>query len=162
MASSSTEGVFWHFPFIRPPRPPTEKEADINEYSNYVWPDLSFGRLRSGQESVHVNVDHIAKGTPFPFGGHLCTHWEYLAATLADPASVSTRIRIEDSSDLDGCPLWYIPESRNPLIFSLHLSAGEACGKRAGDLILEIVWSVLLRRVNLRRQLVFCTAQLGS
>ena len=98
---------FRHFPFIRSPRPPTAKEAEINECSNYVWPDLSFGRLRSGQESVHVNVDHIAKGTLFPFGGQLCTHWEYLAATSAEPASVSARIRIEDF-DLDGCPLWYV------------------------------------------------------
>ena len=54
-----------------------------------------------------MNVDHISKGTLFPFGGNLCTHWEYLAATSAEPASVSARIRIEDS-DLDGYPLWYV------------------------------------------------------
>ena len=73
VASSSTEGVFGTFHSLDlPPRPPTEKEAEINECSNYVWPDLSFGRLRSGQESVHVNVDHISKGTLFPFGGNLC------------------------------------------------------------------------------------------
>ena len=134
MASSSIEGIFGQYPFIRPPRSPTEKEAEISECSNYVWPDLSFGRLRSGQESVHVNVDHIAKGTLFPFGGHLCR-----AATSAEPASVSTQCQ----PDLDGCPLRYIPESRNLLIFPLHLFVGEACGKRAaGDLILETVWSV--------------------
>ena len=92
--------------------------------------DLSFGRLRSGQESVHVNVDHIAKGTLFPFGGHFCTHWEYLAAASAEPASVSTRCQ----PDLDGCPLWYLLESRNPLISPLHLSVGEACGKRAAGI----------------------------
>ena len=60
--------------------------------------------LRSGGESVHVNVDYIAEGTLFPFGGHLCTHWEYLAAAAADPASVSTWIRIENP-DRDGRPL---------------------------------------------------------
>ena len=55
---------------------------------------LSAVFVRSGQESVHVNVDHIAKGTLFPFGGCIS----------AEPASVSTWIRIEDS-DRDGCPL---------------------------------------------------------
>ena len=125
----SVQKVFsGHFLFIRPPRPPTEKEAEINGCSNYVWPDLSFGRLRNGQESVHVNVDHIAKGTLFPFGGHLCTHWEYLAATSAEPASVSTWIRIEDS-DRDGCPLWYILESQNLLIFPLQGSVWEEGGR---------------------------------
>ena len=107
---------FGQYSFIRPPRSPSEKEAEISECSNYVWPDLSFGRFRSGQESVHVNVDHTANGTLFPFGGHLCTHWEYPAAALAEPASVSTLCQ----PDLDGCPLWYIPESQNPLIFPLH------------------------------------------
>ncbi len=137
-----SEGVFGHFPFITAPRrPPTAEEAQINQSSNYVWPDLNFDRLRTGGESVHVNVDHIAEGTLFPFGGHLCTHWEYLAAAASEPASVSTWIRIEDP-DRDGRPLWYIPEAENPLILPLHLSVGEACGSTANKLNLEIVWSV--------------------
>ena len=66
---------------------------------------------------MHVNVDHIAKGT----------HWEYLAAAASEPASVSTWIRIEDS-DRDGRPLWYIPEAENPRILPLHLSVGKLVG----------------------------------
>ena len=92
-----------------------------------MWLDLAFGSLGGGKESVHVNVEHIAKGTLFPFGGHLCTHWEYLAAA---PASVSTWVRVEDG-DRDGFPMWFIPEAENPLIFPLHLSVGEAWGRDA-------------------------------
>jgi hypothetical protein len=63
-----------------------------------------------------VNEDPISKGI-FPFGGHLCTHWEYPAAIPAEPASVSTR---RCQPDLDGCPSF--------LVYS-----GEACGKRAAS-----------------------------
>jgi len=93
-----------------------------------VWPDLAFGSPGGGKESVHVNVKHIAKGTLFPFGGHLCTHWEYLAAAASDPALVLTWVRVEDS-DQD-CGL-FIPEAENPPIFPLHLSVGEAWGRDA-------------------------------
>ena len=93
---SDASTVFGHFPFIRAPRPPTEQEAAINRCPNYVWLDLAFGSLGGGKESVHVNVEHIAKGTLFPFGGHLCTHWGYLAAAASEPASVSTWVRVED------------------------------------------------------------------
>ena len=138
---TGSEGVYGHFPFIRAPRPPTAEEVEFNQTSNFVWPDLNFGQLRTGQESVYVNVDHIAEGTLFPFGGQLCTHWEYLAAVASEPESVSTWVRVEDP-DWDGRPLWYSPEAKNPLILPLHLSVGEACGGLAKKLNLEIVWSV--------------------
>ena len=86
--------MFGNFPFITAPRPPTAEKAEINECANFVWPDLSFGQLRTGGEAVYVNVSHLAEGTLFPFDGHLCTHWEYLAAIALDPASVATWIRI--------------------------------------------------------------------
>ena len=133
--------MYDHFPFITEPRPPTAEEAESNECANFVWPDLSFGQLRSGGEAVYVNVDHIDEGTLFPFGGQLCTHWEYLAAIAADLASVASWIRLEDP-DRDGRPLWFIPEPEDPLILPLHLSVGEACGRSANKLNLEIVWSV--------------------
>ena len=135
MEDSESEGVFDHFPFIRFPRPPTVEEFAVNQTRNYVWPDLSFSQLRS-QEAVYVNVDRIAKGTLFPFGGGLCTHWEFLAAAAAEPKSVATWIPVEDP-DRDGRPLWFIPAAENPLIFPLHLSVGEACGHRAPKLNLD-------------------------
>jgi hypothetical protein len=45
MASSSTEGVYMPHPFTAPPRPPTDLEVELNECSNYVWPDLYFEKL---------------------------------------------------------------------------------------------------------------------
>ena len=135
--------MFDHFAFITAPRPPTTEEAAFNETANFVWPDLNFGILPSGGESVYVNVGHISEGTLFPFGGHLSTHWEYLAARALEPASVATWIRVEDPDpDRDGRPLWFIPEPENRLIRPLHLSVGEACGRTADKLNLEIVWSV--------------------
>ena len=130
---SESEGVFDHFPFIRFPRPPT---VELNQTRNYVWPDLSFSQLRS-QEAVNVNVDRIAEGTLFPYGGGLCTHWEFLAAAAAEPKSVATWVPVEDP-DRDGRPLWFIPAAENPLILPLHLSVGHLAPK----LNLEVVWSV--------------------
>ena len=135
--------VFDPYPFILPPRAPTELEVEFNECSNFIWPGHNSEKLRSnGKESIHVNVDHIAEGTLLPFGGHLCTHWEYLAANEADPSSVSTWVRVEDHDRDDGRPLWYILESLDPVVFPLHSYVGEVCGRRAGDRNLEIVWSV--------------------
>ena len=91
-----------------------------------MWPDLAFGSLGGGKESVYVNVEHIAKGTLFPFGGHLCTHWEYLAAA---PASVSTWVRVEDS-DRDGFPMWFIPEAEKPAYIPSALVCGGSVGER--------------------------------
>ena len=55
---------------------------------------------------------------------------------------MATWIRLEDP-DRDGRPLWFIPEPENRLILPLHLSVGEACGRFANKLNLEIVfWSV--------------------
>ena len=138
---SSSEGVFDHFPFIRAPRPPTAEELEFNQTTNYMWPDLSFGQLRTGPEAVYVNVDHIAEGTLFPYGGGLCTDWEYIAAVAAEAESVATWVRVEDP-DRDGRPLWFNPAAENPLILPLHLSVGEACGSLAKKLNLEVVWSV--------------------
>ena len=80
-----------------------------------MWLDLAFGSLGGGKESVHVNVEHITKGTLFPFDGHLCTHWEYLAAAASDPASVFTWVRVEDG-DRDGFPIWFIPDAGNCVV----------------------------------------------
>ena len=73
-----------------------------------------------------MNVEHIAKGTLFPFGGHLCTHWEYLAAAASDPASVSTWVRVEDS-DRD-CGLFRRLKTR---LYSLCTCLW---GKRGGEM----------------------------
>ena len=83
----------------------------------------------------------IAKGTLFPFGGQFSTHWEYLAARALKPSSVSAWIPVEDP-DRDGRPLWFSPEPENPRILPLNLSVGEASGRNAAKLNLEIVWSV--------------------
>ncbi len=88
-----------------------------------------------------MSIAQIAEGALFPFGGHLSTHWEYLAARALKPASVATWVRVEDP-DRDGRPLWFIPEPENPLIRPLHLSVGEASGRTAAKRNLEIVWSV--------------------
>ena len=122
---TDSEGVFGHFPFITAPRPPTAEEVQINQCENYVWPDLSFGQHRTGGESVHVNVNHIAEGTLFPFGGHLSTQWEYLVATALDPASVSTWIRIEDPGR---CGLFRKPRIRLSSLCTYRW--GKLVGKR--------------------------------
>ena len=78
------------------------------------WISLSVVSV-GGKESVHVNVEHITKGTLFPFDGHLCTHWEYLAAAASDSASVFTWVRVEDG-DRDGFPIWFIPDAGNCVV----------------------------------------------
>ena len=59
----------------------------------------------------------------------------------ADSASVWTWIRVE-VVDRDGRPMWFIPESKEPVLFPLHSFVGEARKKRAKFMNLEIVWSV--------------------
>ena len=61
----------------------------------------------------------------------------------ADSASVWTWIREEDA-DRDGRPTWFIPESKEPVLFTLHSFVGEARKKRIKFMNLEIVWSVFV------------------
>ena len=51
---------------------------------------------------------------------------------------MATWIPVEDP-DLDGRPLWYIPESSDPQVVSLHTRVGAAGGKRSKELNVEIV-----------------------
>jgi hypothetical protein len=101
------------------PRPPLEAEKEFNGVPNYVWPNLYFETAKDGTEAVYVKARSISPDTLLPFGGELVTHWEHLARKAIQPTAVSTWIPVEDP-DLDGRPLWYIPESRDPRVVSLH------------------------------------------
>ncbi len=138
--------MYDHFPFIVAPRSPTAEEVAINTTANFVWPGLEFDILRSG-EAVYVGGAPIAEGTLFPFGGQFTTHWEYLVARALKPSSVAAWIPVEDH-DRDGCPLWFNPAPENPRIRPLHLSVGEASGRDAAKLNLEIAWSVFAPEVQ--------------
>ena len=141
LAGHVDEGVYGDHQFIAIPRPPTEAERELNKVPNHVWPDLYFQTANDGTEAVYVKVSSIPAGTLLPFGGELVTHWEYLARKAVQATAVSTWIPLEDA-DLDGRPLWYIPESQDPLVVSLHTRVGAAVKKRSTDLNVEIVWSV--------------------
>jgi hypothetical protein len=122
------------------PQSPTAEEVAVNTTANFVWPGLEFDILKSG-EAVYVGRVPIAEGTLIPFGGQFTTHWEYLIARASNPASVAAWIPVEDH-DRDGRPLWFNPAPENPLIQPLHLSVGEATGRDAAKLNMEIAWSV--------------------
>ena len=140
MDDTQSEGVYDHFPFIVAPRSPTAEEVAVNKTANFVWPGLEFDILKSG-EAVYVGRVPIAEGTLIPFGGQFTTHWEYLVARALKTSSVAAWIPVEDH-DRDGCPLWFNPAPENPRIRPLHLSVGEASGRDAAKLNLEIAWSV--------------------
>ena len=137
LALAVTEGVYGGHEFTAPPRPPSDSERALNKCPNHVWPDLYFQQIGDGKEAVYVKASQILSGV----GGYLVTHWEYLVEKAADPASVSTWIRVEDA-DRDGRPLWFIPKFQEPFVFPLHSYVGEARAKRAKDMNVEIVWSV--------------------
>ena len=119
MAKHVDDGVYRIHEFIAIPRPPSDAERELNGVPNYVWPDLYFETAKDGTEAVYVNARSISPDTLLPFGGELVTHWEYLARKAIQSTAVSTWIPVEDP-DLDGRPLWYIPESRDPRVVSLH------------------------------------------
>ena len=142
MAKHIDDGVYGDHEFIAIPRPPSDAEREFNGVPNYVWPDLYFETAKDGTEAVYVNARLISPDTLIPFGGELVTHWEYLARKTIQSTAVSTWIPVEDP-DLDGRLLWYIPESRDPLVLSLHTRVGAAVKRRSKELNVEIVWSVL-------------------
>ena len=116
-----------------------------------MWPDLYFLRASDFTEAVYVNASLISRGTLLPFGGEFVTHWEYLTRKVVESTAVSTWIPVEDP-DRDGRPLWYIPESKEPLVSPLHLLVGVARNKGAKELNLKIVWSVFAAEDFLRRR----------
>jgi hypothetical protein len=80
-------------------------------------------------EAVNVNTRSISSDTLLPFGGEFVTHWEYLTRKAVQSTAVSTLIPVEDP-DRDGRPLWYIPESKEPLVLPLHSRVGAAVKNR--------------------------------
>ena len=110
LALAVTEGVYGGHEFTAPPRPLSDSERALNKCPNHVWPDLFyFQQIGDGKEAVYVKASRFYPALFFLLGGYLVTHWQYLAEKAADPASVSTWIRVEDA-DRDGRPLWFIPE----------------------------------------------------
>ena len=157
MAGHVDEGVYGDHQFITIPRPPTEAERELNKVPNHVWPDLYFETAKDDTEAVYVKVSSIPAGTLLPFGGDLVTHWEYLARKAVQASAVSTWIPLEDA-DLDGRPLWFIPETQNPLVVSLHTRVGTAVKKRSTDVNVEIVWSVFpAPEFSSSARLFYCT-----
>ena len=129
-AAYVADGVYGDHDFIALPRPPSDLERAVNRISNYVWSDLYFRPSGDGSEGVYVKSPSILPGILLPVGGDLVTHWEYLTKKAADPASVSTWIPVEDA-DRDGRPMWFVPESKEPLLFPLHSFVVKAQKKRA-------------------------------
>ena len=78
-------------------------------------------------EAVYVNTRSISSDTQLPFGGEFVTHWEYLTRKAVQS---TTWIPVEDP-DRDGRPLWYIPESKEPLVLPLHSRVDAAVKKRS-------------------------------
>ena len=130
LAAYVADGVYGDHDFIALPRPLSDSERAGNRISNYVWPDLYFRPSGDGSEGVYVKSPTILPGILLPVGGDLVTHWEYLTKKAADPVSVSTWIPVEEA-DRDGRPMWFVPESKEPLLFPLHSFVGKAQKKRA-------------------------------
>ncbi len=139
LATHVADGVYGDHEFIAIPRSPSEAEKELNRVPNYVWPDLYFLKAADGTETVYVKVRSIPPDMLLPFGGELVTHWEYLARKSIQAMAVATWIPVEDP---DRRPLWYIPESSDPRVVSLHTRVGAAGGERSKELNVEIVWFV--------------------